>query len=40
MTDNYVRIVIKINLGVLLLPKDYLTIYKVLFADISKTPNK
>ena len=39
MIDNNVRIVFKINLGALQLPSDYLTIYKILFAnDVSKSP--
>ena len=33
MRDNNVRIVIKINLGELLTPTDFQTVYKMLFAD-------
>ena len=39
MTDNNVRIVIKINLGELFTPTDSQTVYKLLFADINKSLN-
>jgi hypothetical protein len=37
--DNTIRFVIKINLGELLTPSDFQTIYKLLFTDINKTQN-
>ena len=37
--DNTVRVVIKINVGELLTPTDFQTVYKLLFADINKTQN-
>ena len=37
--DNTIRFVIRINLGSLLLPSDFQTVYKLLFADINKTQN-